>query len=237
MKYESQNDYLMHYRTKGSKNGIRRYQNEDGSLTAEGRDHYGVGDPRRVGGLHDKQGNKVSVGANIKAGYKNTKGVAKAAFKMLFKKKNNSPAAGGISAKQTDSSASDTQPQKPKKMNKQQKVRKAYNTMGKVLKIGAGVAVATALAYAGSKHIKNKANNLLDKEHNRNVRSVMAQHDLLSRTIRNGGYDTNTVNYNLNRQRKITNANLEAYDRSRDNQRNKNNRSTREAMKYIRSHR
>ncbi len=24
-------DYLMHFRTKGSKNGIRRYQNEDGS--------------------------------------------------------------------------------------------------------------------------------------------------------------------------------------------------------------
>ena len=36
MWYES--NYLMHYRTKGSKNGQRRYQNEDGSLTAEGRE-------------------------------------------------------------------------------------------------------------------------------------------------------------------------------------------------------
>lgn len=53
MVYES--NYLMHYRTKGSKNGIRRYQNEDGSLTAEGRDHYGVGDPRKTGGLSANQ--------------------------------------------------------------------------------------------------------------------------------------------------------------------------------------
>lgn len=37
---------LMHYRTKGSKNGIRRYQNEDGSLTPLGRIHYGVGDAK-----------------------------------------------------------------------------------------------------------------------------------------------------------------------------------------------
>ncbi len=34
---------LMHFGVKGQKHGVRRYQNEDGSLTAEGRDHYGVG--------------------------------------------------------------------------------------------------------------------------------------------------------------------------------------------------
>lgn len=37
---------LSHYGVKGQKHGIRRYQNEDGTLTAEGRDHYGVGDSR-----------------------------------------------------------------------------------------------------------------------------------------------------------------------------------------------
>lgn len=36
-------DYLMHYRTPGSKNGVRKYQNEDGSLTPLGRIHYGIG--------------------------------------------------------------------------------------------------------------------------------------------------------------------------------------------------
>ena len=38
---------LMHYRTPGSKNGIRRYQYADGSLTPEGREHYGVGEGHR----------------------------------------------------------------------------------------------------------------------------------------------------------------------------------------------
>lgn len=50
MRYESKWDYLEHYGVKGQQRGKRRYQNEDGSLTAEGRDHYGVGDPRKVGG-------------------------------------------------------------------------------------------------------------------------------------------------------------------------------------------
>lgn len=40
------NNYLMHWRTKGSKNGVRLYQYPDGSLTPAGRDHYGVGPPR-----------------------------------------------------------------------------------------------------------------------------------------------------------------------------------------------
>lgn len=34
-------EYLEHYGTKGQKWGIRKYQNEDGSLTPEGRERYG----------------------------------------------------------------------------------------------------------------------------------------------------------------------------------------------------
>lgn len=52
MRWESQNDYLIHYGVKGQKHGVRRYQNDDGSLTAEGRDHYGVGEgDGRTGGM------------------------------------------------------------------------------------------------------------------------------------------------------------------------------------------
>lgn len=36
--------YLIHYGTPGQKWGTRRYQNEDGSLTPEGREHYGLGE-------------------------------------------------------------------------------------------------------------------------------------------------------------------------------------------------
>lgn len=36
----TRNDELMHYRTKGSRNGVRLYQNPDGSLTPLGERHY-----------------------------------------------------------------------------------------------------------------------------------------------------------------------------------------------------
>lgn len=44
---EAPNDFLMHYGIKGQKWGIRRYQNPDGTLTAEGRKRYGFNDIRK----------------------------------------------------------------------------------------------------------------------------------------------------------------------------------------------
>lgn len=38
------NDFLLHYGVKGQKYGVRRYQNEDGTLTEEGKRHYGYYD-------------------------------------------------------------------------------------------------------------------------------------------------------------------------------------------------
>lgn len=125
MRYESKWDYLEHYGVKGQKHGQRRYQNEDGSLTAEGRDHYGVGDPRKAGGAASSGEQK------------------KAAFKMLFNKKNNHPAtAGGAGQKKTDSSETDSNSEKPKKkMSTQEKARKALNIMSRVAQIGAAAAL------------------------------------------------------------------------------------------------
>lgn len=37
---------VMHYKTQGAVNGVRRYQNKDGTLTEEGRRHYGIGPAR-----------------------------------------------------------------------------------------------------------------------------------------------------------------------------------------------
>lgn len=44
MKYVAiySDDALSHHGVKGQKWGVRRYQNPDGSLTPEGRDHYGI---------------------------------------------------------------------------------------------------------------------------------------------------------------------------------------------------
>lgn len=46
MAFQYSDDHLEHHGTKGMKWGIRNYQNEDGSLTDEGRKHYRIGGPR-----------------------------------------------------------------------------------------------------------------------------------------------------------------------------------------------
>ena len=47
-------DELAHFGTKGMKWGTRRYQNEDGSLTAAGREHYGVEGKRSARGEQEE---------------------------------------------------------------------------------------------------------------------------------------------------------------------------------------
>ncbi len=50
-------NYLQHYGKKGMHWGERKYQNEDGSLTPLGREHYGVGERRETRGrdIYQKQ--------------------------------------------------------------------------------------------------------------------------------------------------------------------------------------
>ena len=45
-KYYLTKDELYHHGIQGQKWGLRRWQNEDGSLTEAGRKHYGYGDSR-----------------------------------------------------------------------------------------------------------------------------------------------------------------------------------------------
>lgn len=44
--YDDMNNFLAHYGIEGMHWGIRRFQNKDGTLTAEGRERYGVGAER-----------------------------------------------------------------------------------------------------------------------------------------------------------------------------------------------
>lgn len=51
----SYSDELYHHGIKNQKWGLRRYQNEDGSLTPLGRIHYGVG----------KAGNRIATSTSV----------------------------------------------------------------------------------------------------------------------------------------------------------------------------
>ena len=65
-------DYLMHHGVKGQKWGLRQWQNEDGSLTPAGREHYGYGKER----YNTKQAFK-----NAKSEYAKAKAYKRAAVK------------------------------------------------------------------------------------------------------------------------------------------------------------
>lgn len=64
--------YLEHHGILGMKWGRRRYQNEDGTLTAAGRARYGVGDPRMKRGQSARARNarrvKITKGLMVAGG-------------------------------------------------------------------------------------------------------------------------------------------------------------------------
>ena len=64
---EDEADYLAHYGVTGQKWGVRQWQNADGSLTAEGYVHYGIGQGNRNRAKADKyqmKANKVKAKAD-----------------------------------------------------------------------------------------------------------------------------------------------------------------------------
>lgn len=74
---------LYHYGIKGQKHGVRKYQNEDGSLTPEGKIHYGVGDKKgkftikgtekAKSNIKKQTGKSVSKGKSVASQHKGTK--------------------------------------------------------------------------------------------------------------------------------------------------------------------
>ena len=61
-------DFLMHWRTKGSKNGVRLYQYPDGSLTPLGREHYGIGPARKGYTVIGESSSSSGESSNAKSG-------------------------------------------------------------------------------------------------------------------------------------------------------------------------
>lgn len=81
-------EFLAHFGAKGMKWGVRRYQNEDGSLTSLGRQHYGVEGKRSARGVSRdlRRLEKERAGAKARADYYNKK-VAKSVRKAELKGK------------------------------------------------------------------------------------------------------------------------------------------------------
>ena len=69
--FSPREDYIQHHGVKGQKWGIRRYQNQDGTLTPEGRERYGHGSRRdenpsgKVHPVNPKGDNKKSILKNL----------------------------------------------------------------------------------------------------------------------------------------------------------------------------
>lgn len=83
-------DYLAHYGVEGMRWGVRRYQNEDGSLTALGREHYGIHDLSVVNKDYYMEGGNEYVNKVVKKKYKNINKIEKQTKKAIKKEYDNS---------------------------------------------------------------------------------------------------------------------------------------------------
>ena len=82
MRNDFQSNYLAHHGILGQKWGIRRYQNDDGSLTPAGRERYGVGEGKSVDDISTAKGYNRRIKDVKKAIKKNEKKSAKAMTKI-----------------------------------------------------------------------------------------------------------------------------------------------------------
>lgn len=69
MNYVYYPDYLEHHGVKGQKWGVRRFQNKDGTLTAEGYQHWGLNpDGSKFKGRRNRKGYSEATVASFKKG-------------------------------------------------------------------------------------------------------------------------------------------------------------------------
>ena len=141
-------DSLSHHGIKGMRWGIRRFQNEDGSLTADGRKRYSLGE--RLHKLNSKRLMSAAKAADRDAAYLRKHGYKEEA-----------------SAVQKVADRNRAKANKPyKKMTDEQKAK-----LKKGLLIAAAVAGTAAVAYAGHKYMQNtKALKTLMRDANSDIK-------------------------------------------------------------------
>lgn len=155
-------DTLYHHGTKGQKWGVRKYQNEDGSLTPAGREHYGYGQARakyEAQKMIYKSAKKDARNAYLDAyAYNNRHPISKLTNKNVAKKLNQKQVNAAMYERASKEAKENMKAAKQEYKNsdeykaRQEKIKKAA-------KIGlavAGTALAAYGAYKVSEVIKDK---------------------------------------------------------------------------------
>lgn len=164
-------EYLEHYRTVGSKNGVRRYQNEDGSLTPEGYRHYGI-DPN--GRQASPQEIEARARAQMKAQQEKAKmqrrieaGGARYAQRAAIRDAKNQARIQSIYAKQDVKTQREMQ-----KMENKSRAEDRRNLRHNIIKGVAGVAAIAGAVGIGYHFLHNRS---LDLKLARDVTKINAE--------------------------------------------------------------
>lgn len=153
-------DYIAHYGVQGQKWGKRRYQNEDGSLTEEGRSHYGIGDKKDWRRLEKDAAKDAKEFARAKAYYGEGAGNRRKQIKNLISERMKDP----DYKKEFERQLSMQNMEKVQKAaNRERKVQDAKNTTTKTVRgvknflmgnavpmTTAALAIGGALKYTGA---------------------------------------------------------------------------------------
>lgn len=146
----TRSDELMHYRTKGSKNGVRLYQNPDGSLTPLGerhyRDMYGYGE--RDGGVSKAIDAQLQRAARLRQTFRPT------AAKTTQASGGQKPSVRGIL--------------KPPSTSREYNQEMLYNTLGNRLRNAGGKDRADTSSHPSKlspEHLEELNNNSKKNEH------------------------------------------------------------------------